>query len=100
MDDKDKLGESIGGTWRLQFRFEEEDLRTVAILTLTAGKRTLKARGTARRSPADPNMPRVGEDLAVSRALSQLAHSLVSDAASRLEAVTHGPAGIREAVRR
>ena len=100
MNEYDRPGESAGGTWGLEFRFEEEDQRTVAVATLSAGKRTLKARGTARRSPVDPNLPRVGEDLAVARALSQLAHDLVGDAAARLEAATHQPAGIREAARR
>jgi len=100
MNDQDVPDELAGETWGLEFRFEEEDQKTVAVATLTVGKRTLKTRGTARRSPTDPNLPRVGEDLAVARALSQLAHDLVSDAAARLEAVTHQPAGIRETARR
>jgi hypothetical protein len=84
-------------TWSVEFRFEEEGAKTVAVATLTAGKRMLHTRGTARRSPRDPSRPRVGEDLAVSRALSQLAHDLVSDAVSQLEAATHAAARIPEA---
>jgi hypothetical protein len=84
-------------TWSVELRFEEEGAKTVAVATLTAGKRMLETRGTARRSPRDPSLPRVGEDLAVSRALSQLAHDLVSDAASQLEAATPAAAGIPEA---
>ena len=83
--------------WSMELRFEEDEARTKALVTLTAGSRRLQARGTARRNPLDPNLPRVGEDLAVSRALSQLAHDLLSDAASQLETATHGPAGIRGA---
>jgi hypothetical protein len=83
------------GNWWINLRFEEDGVRTVAVATLRAGERKLKARGSARRSPVDPDLPRVGEDLAASRALSRLAHELLSDAVARLEAVTREPAGIR-----
>jgi hypothetical protein len=83
--------------WSVQLRFEEDEARTRVLVTLTVGSRTLPAHGIARRNPLDPNLPRVGEDLAVSRALSQLAHELLSDAVASLEATTHSPAGIRGA---
>lgn len=75
-------------------RFEKDEARTKAFVTLRAGRRTLLANGTARRNPVDPDLPQVGEDLAVARALSKLAHELLSDAVSQLEAVTQSPAGI------
>jgi len=97
----DSPGESTDATgareWSVQLRFEEDEARTKALVTLTVGSRTLRANGIARRNPLDPNLPRVGEDLAVSRALSQLAHELLSDAVASLEATTHSPAGIRGA---
>ena len=81
-------------SWNLDIRIEEDEIRTVAVATLRAGQRRLQTRGVARRNPSDPSLPRVGEDLAVSRALSELAHSLLSDAVSKLESATHAPAGI------
>lgn len=85
------------GDWSVQLGFEESEVRTKAFVTLKTGKRMLEAYGIARRNPVDPNLPRVGEDLAVARALSKLAHELLSDAAAQLEVATHAAAGIREA---
>jgi hypothetical protein len=44
--------------------------------------------GVARRNPADPQVPQIGDELAVSRALSDLAHSLLDAAAGDLEQIT------------
>jgi hypothetical protein len=41
--------------------------------------------GQARRNPADPDRPRIGDELAMARALSDLAHHLLDDAATTLE---------------
>jgi hypothetical protein len=41
--------------------------------------------GRARRNPADPDLPRIGDELAMARALSDLAHHLLDDVASRIE---------------
>jgi len=41
--------------------------------------------GRARRNPDDPNVPVVGEELALARALSDLSHQLVGTAADTLE---------------
>lgn len=94
--DPGAAGEKVEATWELEIRIEEDETRTVAIATLRAGPRTLQTRGLARRNPLDPTLPRVGEDLAVSRALSELAHTLLSDAVSQLEAATHAPSGIAD----
>lgn len=88
---------TVPSTWDIKCQLAEDESKTVAVATLRTGTRTLQAIGKARRSPADPNLPRVGEDLAVSRALSQLAHDLLSDAVGQLETLTHAPAGIPEA---
>ena len=42
--------------------------------------------GRARRHPADPDRPTVGEELAVARALSDLARHLVERVESQIEA--------------
>lgn len=41
--------------------------------------------GVARRNPADPEVPGIGDDLAASRALVDLAHSLLGAAAGDIE---------------
>ena len=88
-------GAPTESAWSVDLRLEEDETRTIVIATLRGGQRRLQARGVARRNPVDPSLPRVGEDLAVSRALSLLAHDLLSDAITQLETVTHAPAGIR-----
>lgn len=80
--------------WSVQVRFEENGVRTAAHVTLVAGERRVKAHGSARRNPVDPDLPRVGEDLALARALSSLAHELVGDAIARLEEATGEPADV------
>jgi hypothetical protein len=42
--------------------------------------------GRARRNPADPDRPRIGDELAMARALSDLAHNLLDDVANQIEA--------------
>ncbi len=50
--------------------------------------------GRAQRNPADPEMPVVGEDLAVARALSEVSHQLVVAAADSLEAAIGRPVAL------
>jgi hypothetical protein len=47
------------------------------------------ARGTARCNPADRNVVKIGEQIAIARALFELAQQLLHAAASDIEAVTH-----------
>jgi hypothetical protein len=47
--------------------------------------------GRARRSAGDPSVPRIGEELATARALTDLAHQLVENAAAEIEAFEHRP---------
>jgi hypothetical protein len=47
--------------------------------------------GRARRNPTDPDRPRVGEELAIARALSDLAHRLGEDVAVQIEAAEGEP---------
>jgi uncharacterized protein DUF1876 len=101
MDDesREQQGGGEAPEWTVTIRFEEDGVRTAAHLTLKAANRELKARGTARRSPLDPSLPQVGEDLAVARALSHLAHELLGDATRQLEEATHRPSGIADRAR-
>lgn len=48
--------------------------------------------GRARRNPDDPDRPRIGDELATARALSDLAHHLLDEVATQIEATEGQPA--------
>jgi hypothetical protein len=48
----------------------------------------LVGHGTARRHPADSEVPEIGDELAAARALSALAHELLEAAAADIEQIT------------
>jgi hypothetical protein len=79
--------------WNVELRFEEDESLTAAaaILRLEDGTE-MQGRGQARRNPADPAQPQIGEEIAAARALSDLVHQLLDKAASEIEDVTHKPA--------
>jgi hypothetical protein len=80
-------------TWTVQIVLDEEGDLTQADARLEVqGKTEISGRGTSRRNPADPSVPLIGDELAVARALSDLAHHLLDAAASGIEASTHEPA--------
>ncbi|NIK59167.1 DUF1876 domain-containing protein [Kribbella shirazensis] len=70
---------------------EHEDERTThAEARLHTNDKTyLVGRGTARRNPADSEIAEIGDELAVARALSALAHELLEVTAFDIEAITH-----------
>jgi len=72
-------------TWTVQITFSEDEDKTRADAVLTGGAEGLKGRGRARRNPADPDVAAVGEEIAAARALSDLAHRLLDEAAHRIE---------------
>jgi hypothetical protein len=69
---------------------EHEDERTThAEARLHTNDKThLIGRGTARRNPKDTDIAEIGDELAVARALSSLAHELLDGAASDIEQIT------------
>jgi hypothetical protein len=71
--------------WTIQVFFEEDELETEAKAELRIADRELGGWGRARRNPSDPDRPRVGEELAAARALSELSHRLVDAAADEIE---------------
>jgi hypothetical protein len=71
--------------WSVQIAFTEDDDRTRADATLALASQTYQAVGLAKRAPADPNVPVIGQDLAAARALSDLSHQLIHAAAERIE---------------
>ncbi len=50
---------------------------------------TLTGKGNARLNPIDRDVPEIGDELAVARALSDLAHKLLHAAADDIEGMTH-----------
>ena len=88
-----ELGESK--VWVVEVAIEETpEGHTEAKAMLPISDRRFGGWGRARRNPTDPEMPRVGEELAVARALSDLAHNLVEAAAAAIEAHDGRPARV------
>lgn len=76
--------------WSVELSVDETDGQTHAEAGLVTGDDDrLCGRGSARRNPADPNVTAIGEQIAIARALSDLAHKLLSSAAGQIEAITH-----------
>ena len=71
--------------WTVTIAFSEDDNQTRADALLQGGPDDLRGWGRARRNPVDPDTPTVGEEIAVARALSDLAHHLLESAAHRIE---------------
>ena len=73
--------------WTVEIAFTEDDERTRADARLHGGGHVLAGWGRARRNPVDRDVPLVGEELAASRALSDLARQLDSDALDVVEVI-------------
>ncbi|MDI2124773.1 DUF1876 domain-containing protein [Yinghuangia seranimata] len=74
-----------------------ESVRTFAEARLhTRDDTAVRGRGHARKSPADRDVPEIGDELAAARALSDLAHHLLELAARDIEAVTGTPAAVHD----
>jgi hypothetical protein len=79
--------------WSVNLSITEIDGETHAEARLVMpGGDELKARGGARRNPADREITLVGEQIAAARALSDLAGKLLHAAARSIEDMTHEPA--------
>jgi hypothetical protein len=76
------------GTWNVEIQLFEHDPGTSARAVLHAGADPeLEARGQARRAPGDPDVPEIGDEVAVARALRHLADSLLQAASTDLSAI-------------
>ncbi|HEY9388501.1 MAG TPA: DUF1876 domain-containing protein [Mycobacteriales bacterium] len=76
--------------WNVDIIIDEHDNATRAEARLTPGGGfAMSGHGTARRNPDDLNVPEIGDELAVARALSELSHRLLHAAAHDIEGVTH-----------
>jgi hypothetical protein len=77
--------------WTLEIAIGENADETEAQARLRIDDTELTGWGRARRHPADPQRPRVGEELAVARALSDLSHRLLDAAVADIEAFAGRP---------
>lgn len=81
--------------WSVEIFIDEHDDQraTRAEARLHSRDQThLVGRGMARRNPSDSEVPEIGDELAVARALADLAHQLLEAAAADVEQSTHRPA--------
>ena len=67
----------------------EDDTSTVVHTTLDLRGDHFESVGKARRNPVDPPTPTVGEELALARALQELAAQLLEAAQHRIEEFAH-----------
>lgn len=79
--------------WSVTIDIDEHDGHTRAHARLhTSDTDELVGVGLARRDPSDDDVPEIGDELAVARALSDLGARLLQTAAEDVEAVTGTPA--------
>jgi hypothetical protein len=81
--------------WTISVDLEETTDDTQATVHLVIGDKTYGGWGRARRNPVDPSVPRVGEELAAARALSDLAHHLIDDVAGEIERFEGHPVSVK-----
>lgn len=82
-------------TWHVEIYLTEDGLRTraEAVLHTDAGTE-LRRVGEARRSPRDPDVPEIGDELATCRALNELTHALFDASVTDVEDNVRGDASI------
>ncbi|MEV6701711.1 dsRBD fold-containing protein [Streptomyces sp. NPDC056637] len=73
--------------WKLRLYLFEEDGETKARLELDTGIATYTGHGLARCAASDTDVPEIGDELAASRALSDLAAQMQQMAYGDMEAV-------------
>ena len=80
-------------TWTVQVEIDEHEESTRAVARLDAGgAQSLTGTGLARLHPVDRDVPRIGDELAAARALSELSHLLLDVAARDIEQSSGVPA--------
>ena len=75
----------VGGDAPISVQTMTNTVTTDAKATMEVRGRDFGGWGRARRTPADPSIPAVGEELAVARALHELSSHLLEAAASTIE---------------
>ncbi|MBT2388615.1 DUF1876 domain-containing protein [Streptomyces sp. ISL-1] len=83
--------------WSVRLHLSEEDGTTKARAVLDTGTATLTGHGVARCNPQDVDIPTIGDELAASRAMRDVARQLMRAADTELEAVGAGSTSGRAA---
>jgi hypothetical protein len=81
-------------SWQVNVSFTEDADRTRADAVLELASQRFHGFGQAKRAPADPSVPVIGEELAAARALSDLSHQLLEAAAERIESFEGRPVDV------
>jgi hypothetical protein len=81
--------------WHITIHLFEDRTQTGARAVLTAGDRELNGHGEAHRSPYDSDVPQIGDELAVGRALMDLSRQLLRATEGDIEAVQGHPVHLR-----
>lgn len=84
---------SSARVWTVEIAFTTESETTRADAILDGGTTHYRGWGHAHRNPGDPNVPRIGTEIAAARALEDLVHKLLEtaedDIAERIGERTH-----------
>ncbi len=80
-----------GKAWRLDAAVDEHEKRTRAKVRLSWRGNELVGVGLARLDPADEPVAAIGDELALARALSDLAHQLFELTVTDIETATRKP---------
>ncbi len=82
--------------WTVTIDIDEHDGHTRAVARLlTRDTERLTGVGLARLDPADRDVPEIGDEIAVARALSDLSHRLLQAATEDVEQATGTPAHLQ-----
>ncbi|MEV0696006.1 DUF1876 domain-containing protein [Streptomyces sp. NPDC050388] len=84
--------------WKARLYLFEEGETTKARAVVDTGTTVLTGHGTARRNPADTDVPEIGDELAAGRALQDLGRQLVDIAERDVEGTGTTRPGPRPAV--
>lgn len=77
------------------YLYEDADATTASAVLRSDIAEPLKSRGEARRRPSDPDVPEIGDEVAVARALRRLADRLLGTAEGDIEALEGHPVHLR-----
>ena len=84
---------TIGGRMHqhitIEVGIDEDEHHTLVHTTLDLRGDHFDATGRAKRNPSDPNIPVIGEELALARALGSLEELLLDRVYERIDGVTH-----------
>lgn len=80
----------VAKTWNVRIDVGEHEGQTRAIARLDTGDTSsLVGTGLASLNPTDPDVPEIGDEVAVARALAQLSRLLLGAASDDLSEVLH-----------